>query len=100
MTQQEKQNACIQICKYACVRVYNDTYEPTNKNIINKINKLVDDIENHLHIPYSGDRTSIVEVTTFILNNAWSLQQALRKQERDLEMDLYNADVVDVIDIY
>lgn len=96
MTQQEKETACVQICAYACVRIYNDTYEPENGKIIDKINTLINDVETILHIPYNGDRTSIVEVTSFVLSNAWSLQQALRKRD----MDLYNADIVDVMDIY
>lgn len=96
MTQQEKENACIEICKYAILRVYNDTYEPERKNILYKINRLIKDIEKYLHKPYNGDRSSIVEVCKYILSNAWDLQQSIRKHE----MDMYNIEDYSDVDLY
>lgn len=97
MTQKEKERVCVKICAYTCKKVFIDTYpEEKKKSIVSMINKLIDDIESHLNIIYNGDRTSIVESTNFILTNINTLQYTIEKER----MDLYNADIVDVIDTY
>lgn len=97
MTQKEKEQACVKICAYACKKAFIDTYpEEEKKSIVSMINKLIDDIESHLNIIYNGDRTSIVESTDFILTNINALQYIIEKER----MDLYNADIVDIMDTY
>ena len=98
MTQKEKEQTCVKICAYVCEKLYKETYpnESKKRKTIDKINNLIDDIENRLNIIYNGERNSIVEVTNFILQNISNLQYAIERER----MDIYNCDTYDIADIY
>lgn len=95
------------ICNYM-LKTYADIYNrPLKKypnvpkeTVYKATSKIVDYIERYLNIPYNGDRTSLEEETTFIQKHIEDLRDELDYEKRKYEMDLYNADIVDVMDTY
>lgn len=95
------------ICNYI-LKTYADIYNKPLKRYPNvskeavykAISMIVNDIEEYLNIPYNGDRTSLEEVAAFIQKHIENLIDELDYEKRKYEMDLYNADIVDVMDTY
>ena len=95
------------ICNYI-LKVYADIYNKPLKKYPNvskeavykATSKIIDYIEEYLNIPYNGDRTSLEEGVSFIQQNIEDLKDKLDYEKRKYEMDLYNADIVDVMDTY
>lgn len=95
------------ICNYI-LKVYSNIYNKPLKKYPNVskeavykvISRIVNDIEEYLNIPYNGDRTSLEEGVAFIQKNIEDLRDELDYEKRKYEMDLYNADIVDVMDTY
>lgn len=95
------------ICNYI-LKVYADIYnKPLKKypnvskeDVYKATSKIVDYIEGYLNIPYNGDRTSLEEGVAFIQKHIEDLRDELDYEKRKYEMDLYNADIVDVMDTY
>lgn len=95
------------ICNYI-LKVYADIYNNplkkypnVSKEAVHKVtSKIVNDIEEYLNIPYNGDRTSLEEGVAFIQKHIEDLKYELDYEKEKYEMDLYNADIVDVMDTY
>lgn len=95
------------ICNYI-LKIYADTYnKPLEKYpnvskeaVYKAISKIVEDIEEYLNIPYNGDRTSLEKGVAFIQQHIENLRYKLDYEKEKYEMDLYNADIVDVMDTY
>lgn len=95
------------ICNYI-LKVYADIYNKPLKRYPNiskeavykATSKIIDYIEGYLNIPYNGDRTSLEEGVAFIQQHIENLRDELDYEKRKYEMDLYNADIVDVMDTY
>ena len=95
------------ICNYI-LKVYADIYNKplkrypnvSKEDIYKATSRIVNDIEGYLNIPYNGDKTSLEEKVTFIQQHIEDLRDKLDYEKRKYEMDLYNADIVDVMDTY
>ena len=95
------------ICNYI-LKTYADIYNKPLKKYPNvskeavykAASKIVDYIERYLNILYNGDRTSLEEGVAFIQKHIENLRNELDYEKRKYEMDLYNADIVDVMDTY
>lgn len=86
------------------LKTYSQLYETPLKKypnvstlaVFGATSKIVDDIESYLNISFNGDRTSLEEGALFIRKHIEDLYNAIEKYK----MDLYNADIVDIIDTY
>lgn len=95
------------ICNYI-LKMYADTYnKPLEKYpnvskeaVYKAASKIIDYIEGYLNIPYNGNKTSLEEEVTFIQKHIEDLRDELEYEAKKQEMDLYNADIVDVMDTY
>mgnify|MGYP004536601817 CR=1 FL=1 len=95
------------ICNYI-LKTYSQLYEKPLKKypdasitaVYKATYKIVDDIESYLNIPFNGDRTSLKEGVIFIQQHIEDLRYRLEYEKEKYEMDLYNADIVDIVDTY
>lgn len=95
------------VCNYI-LKTYSQLYEKPLKKypdvsitaVYKATSKIVDDIESYLNIPFNGDRTSLKEGVIFIQQHIEDLRYKLEYEKEKYEMDLYNADIVDIVDTY